>query len=205
MRHEFPFNRFEGILHRIYATFLFRRRFREFGKGAFVSPYAMLYGMEDISIGPDSFIGTRSLITAVPQSDGQRSSITIGRHSRIARGCTISACGKFVMGDEVGVGDNAYMSAGQHSFSDFDTRVDCQPMQTGELIIEDGAWIGYAAFISTTSSLTIGKGSLVAANAVVTKSVPPYTMVAGSPARPIKQFDFEKNDWVSIPKPAPRP
>ena len=52
------------------------------------------------------------------------------------------------------------------------------------IIIEDEAWIGARCII--TKGVTIGKGAILAAGAVVTKDVPPFTLVAGNPARPIK-------------------
>ncbi len=55
----------------------------------------------------------------------------------------------------------------------------------GDTVIEDGAWIGMRAMIMP--GVTIGEGAIVASGALVTKSVAPYTIVAGNPASPIKQ------------------
>lgn len=58
----------------------------------------------------------------------------------------------------------------------------------GDTVIEDGVWIGMRAFIMP--GVRIGEGALIAANAVVTKDVAPYTVVAGNPASPVKKrFD----------------
>lgn len=60
----------------------------------------------------------------------------------------------------------------------------------GDIIIGSDVWIGYEAVI--LSGLTIGDGAIIGARAVVTKDVPPYTIVGGVPARPIrKRFDDE--------------
>lgn len=60
----------------------------------------------------------------------------------------------------------------------------------GDTCINDGVWLGMRSIIMP--GVTIGEGSVIAANAVVTKNVDPYTVVAGNPARPIKQrFDNE--------------
>lgn len=57
------------------------------------------------------------------------------------------------------------------------------------IVIEDDVWIGeYAAVLK---GVTIGKGSVVASHAVVTKDVPPYSVVAGNPARVVKELDHE--------------
>lgn len=57
------------------------------------------------------------------------------------------------------------------------------------IIIDDNVWIGERAII--LKGVIIGKGSIVATNAVVTKDVPPYTIVAGNPARVVKRIAHE--------------
>lgn len=60
----------------------------------------------------------------------------------------------------------------------------------GDIVVGNDAWIGYEAVI--LSGVTIGDGAIIGARAVVTKDVPPYTIVAGVPARTIrKRFDEE--------------
>lgn len=54
----------------------------------------------------------------------------------------------------------------------------------GEVIIEDDVWIGAGAKI--LSGITVGKGAVIGANAVVTSDIPPYAIVGGVPARIIK-------------------
>ena len=60
----------------------------------------------------------------------------------------------------------------------------------GDIIIGDDVWIGYEAVIM--SGVHVGNGAIIAARAVVTKDVPPYTIVGGTPAREIrKRFDTD--------------
>ena len=60
----------------------------------------------------------------------------------------------------------------------------------GDIVIGNDVWIGYEAVIM--AGVHIGDGAIIAARAVVTKDVPPYTIVGGVPARPIrKRFDEE--------------
>ena len=60
----------------------------------------------------------------------------------------------------------------------------------GDIVIGNDVWIGYEAVIM--AGVHIGNGAIIAARAVVTKDVPPYTIVGGVPARPIrKRFDEE--------------
>ena len=58
----------------------------------------------------------------------------------------------------------------------------------GDIIIGNDVWIGYEAVI--LSGVTIGDGAIIGTRAVVTKDIPPYTIVGGVPAKPIrKRFD----------------
>ena len=62
--------------------------------------------------------------------------------------------------------------------------------QKGDIIIGNDVWIGYEAVI--LSGVTIGDGAVIGCRAVVTKDIPPYTIVGGVPAKPIrKRFDEE--------------
>lgn len=61
----------------------------------------------------------------------------------------------------------------------------------GPIIINDNVWIGEKATICP--GVTIGKGSIIGANAVVTKSIPPYSVAVGCPAIIIKQLETNEN------------
>lgn len=61
----------------------------------------------------------------------------------------------------------------------------------GDIIVGNDVWIGYEAVI--LSGVTIGDGAVIGARAVVTKDVPPYTIVGGVPAKPIKKRFSEEN------------
>lgn len=63
----------------------------------------------------------------------------------------------------------------------------------GDIIIGNDVWIGYEAVIM--AGVTVGDGAIIGTRAVVTKDVPPYTIVGGVPAKPIrKRFDNETLD-----------
>jgi acetyltransferase-like isoleucine patch superfamily enzyme len=63
--------------------------------------------------------------------------------------------------------------------------------------IEEGCWIGYgAAIVCGKGELVIGSNSVIGANAVVSRSIPPNSVVTGNPARVVKQFDPVKGEWV---------
>jgi len=73
-----------------------------------------------------------------------------------------------------------------------------QKVTTAPIVIEDEVWLG--ANVVVVAGVTIGKHSVVAAGAVVTKSIPPYSVAVGNPARVIKQYNFETKKWERVKK-----
>ena len=64
------------------------------------------------------------------------------------------------------------------------------------VVIEDDVWIG--EFVSVLPGVTIGKGTIVGANSVVSKSLPEYVIAVGIPAIPIKKYNFQNFRWEKI-------
>jgi len=86
---------------------------------------------------------------------------------------------------------------GSYSGSEQDVpelRPQLRPLSAGkEVFIGENVWIGDGVAILPGTS--IGAGSIVAANSVVSRNVPAATVVAGSPALPIKAFDYSAKEW----------
>lgn len=120
--------------------------------------------------------------------------VIIGRETRIGMGNVL--IGPVTIGDSVMFAQNIVLSGLNHSYEDIDLPISRQKETTALITIEDECWIGANAVI--TAGVTLGKHSVVAAGAVVTKDIPPYSIAVGNPARVIKQYDFEKKQWVRV-------
>ena len=85
-----------------------------------------------------------------------------------------------------------------HAFNDITVPIRDQGVaEGGKIRIGEGCWIGQgAAIICDNGELTLGRNCVVAANAVVTRSAPPYSVLSGNPARIVKQFDPARGAWV---------
>jgi acetyltransferase-like isoleucine patch superfamily enzyme len=116
--------------------------------------------------------------------------IRIGDDSLIGEYTVIRGQGGVVIGNRVYTSPMTQIIAVNHVFSDPTTPFIDQGITAEGIAIEDDVWIGSAAVI--TDGVRIGKGAVVAAGAVVTRDVPPYTVVAGVPARVIKQVDSKQ-------------
>lgn len=120
--------------------------------------------------------------------------VNIGNNSRIGIGNVI--IGPVTIGNNVILAQNIVMSGLNHNYTNIEVPIYLQGETVANITIEDDCWIGANAVI--TAGVTVGKHSVVAGGAVVTKSIPPFSVAVGNPARVIKQYDFESKAWISI-------
>ena len=103
-----------------------------------------------------------------------------GAKLKIGSFCSIAEEVRFLVG-----GEHSYRTISTFPFDVFATRTSGpHDGSKGDIVVGDDVWIGFRAMIM--SGVTIGQGAMVAANALVTKDVPPYAIVGGNPARVIK-------------------
>ena len=129
-------------------------------------------------------LGDYSVIESFACINNAVGDVIIGDHTRIGLHNTI--IGPVTIGSHVNLAQGITVTALNHNFEDSDKRIDEQGVSTTPVIIEDDIWIGANAVI--LPGVTIGNHSVVAAGAVVTKNVPPHSLVAGVPAKIIKQI-----------------
>lgn len=110
--------------------------------------------------------------------------VIIGDYTRIGLHNTI--IGPVNIGHHVNLAQGITLTALNHNFEDSEKRIDEQGVCTTPVVIEDDVWIGANAVI--LPGVRVGTHSVVAAGAVVTKDVPPHSIVAGIPAKIIKKI-----------------
>lgn len=129
-------------------------------------------------------LGNYSVIESFACVNNAVGNVIIGDHTRIGLHNTI--IGPVEIGSHVNLAQGITVTALNHNFNDTNKRIDEQGVSTNPVTIEDDVWIGANAVI--LPGVTIGNHSVVAAGAVVTKDVPPHSLVAGVPAKVIKQI-----------------
>ena len=118
----------------------------------------------------------------------------------IGDGCWIGIRNSFAAINEIKIGNHVlfagYVHITDHSHGYEDISRPIMPQELfskGPIEIEDDCWLGFGCEI--LSGVHIGKHAIIASRSVVTKDVPAYSIVAGNPARIIKQYNFNTKQW----------
>ena len=107
-------------------------------------------------------------------------SVSIGDHSTVNPFTILYGQGGLTIGDAVRIAAHTTIIPSNHRFSDPDELIHTQGLTKEGIVIEDDVWIGTGCRI--LDGVTIGEGSVIGAGAVVTESIPPYSVAVGVPA-----------------------
>lgn len=153
------------------------------GNGVRISGQATLRANTDhprgIFIGDGSSVHESALIAA------NRGKVSIGRSSWVGPFCLIYGNGVVSIGNNVLVAGHSSINTVSHRFERCDLPINDQGIHCDPVHIEDDVWIGMNAVI--LQGITIGRGAIVGAGAVVTRDVPPWSIVTGVPARVVRR------------------
>jgi acetyltransferase-like isoleucine patch superfamily enzyme len=120
--------------------------------------------------------------------------VSVGGGSMIGENCFLDGYSGLTIGRNVLVAHNASIIAEDHGFASRRIPIRLQPKTTGPIVIGDDVWIGCGARV--LKGVTVGTGAIVGAGSVVTKDVPPYSIVGGIPARVLR---MRPDDTESAP------
>lgn len=163
--------------------------FKSFGTHSrFITLPQELRQAHNIEIGSYCRLG-RHILLRCYDFNSTRPVIQIGDRVNIGDYSTISCCNRIDIGNNVRMGRMVMITDNSHGHTDNISELKINPIDRplvskGPVVIEENVWIGEK--VSIMPNVTIGRGSIIAANAVVTKSVPAYSIVGGCPARVIK-------------------
>jgi acetyltransferase-like isoleucine patch superfamily enzyme len=130
------------------------------------------------------WLGRRSALESYCCINNAVGDVTIGDYTRIGIHCTV--IGPVCIGSHVNLAQGITVTALNHNFADTTQRIDEQGVSTRPVTIADDVWIGANAVI--LPGVNVGQHAVVAAGAVVTTDVPPYSVVGGVPAKVLKRL-----------------
>ncbi len=158
------------------------------GHGVYIDQEAYLHACpQGINIGRGTIVMHGAILHVYNFRNLPNSGIKIGCDSLIGEYTVIRGQGGVQIGDRVYTSPFTQIIAVNHVFEDPHRPFVEQGITAEGIIIEDDVWLGAGAIV--TDGVRIGKGAVVAAGAVVTRDVPPHTVVGGVPAKPIKVID----------------
>lgn len=160
-----------------------RHRHVEIHPGARISPEARIHPREGrIQIGPGCSIASTVIVQGNVKL-GKNCSVQAGS-ILIGYGTREIPSGQIRIGDNVRIAPGVQMIAANHRFENTERPITEQGLEFKPIVIEDDVWV--AGRVIITAGVTIGTGSVLAAGAVVTRDVAPWSIVGGVPAKLIK-------------------
>jgi acetyltransferase-like isoleucine patch superfamily enzyme len=163
--------------------------FARFGRGSIMAfPPGAVFGESGIEVGDDTLIGQLVTLSAgiLPGQDlGGLTVLTIGDRCVIGRGSHIVAHQSVAIGDDVWTGPYVYITDQNHGYEDPDTPIGSQFPVNRPVSIGAGSWLGAGAII--LPGARIGRNVVVAAGAVVRGDIPDRCVVAGVPAKIVRE------------------
>lgn len=191
-------NKFSGKIRNKYRRMYYSKRMNTNSQnftigGVIVNNPRCIYIGKGVGIGDGTFLGPVIEYAGIAYNP----KIVIGDGTWVGKHCSIASIEKVEIGKNVLFAGHVHITDHSHGYEDIERPIKPQRLICkGPVIIEDDCWLGFSSEI--LSGVHIGRHSIVAARAVVTKDVPPYSIVAGNPARIVKQYDFETKKWEKI-------
>jgi acetyltransferase-like isoleucine patch superfamily enzyme len=156
---------------------------------AFALTRTALLRAAGVRIGPQSLVQGRIRFTG---HGNPCELLSIGKDTLITGGLHADLGAPVRIGNGVRIGHDVSLLTISHAFGAAWFRAGLS--QVAEIVIEDGVWIASRSTI--LPGVVVGRGAVVAAGSVVTRSVPPNTLVAGVPARVLRELPEEPDDSV---------
>lgn len=159
---------------------------------------------KNIVIGNGFTTGFGCRVEAYPQKKSSEQILIFGNHVEINDYVHIAAGEKIIIGDHVLIASKVFISdlnhgnyKGENPDSPL-TTPNSRKLSTNPIVIKDNVWIGEGVCIMP--GVTIGYGCVIGALSVVTKNIPDYSIAVGSPAKVVKEYDFNKREWITLSK-----
>lgn len=147
----------------------------------------------NITIGNKVLIGYKSWLAASPLTGATECNLIIHDGCSIGNFNHIYSTKRIEIQKNVLTADKVYISDNLHGYKDIQVPIIHQAIvQSNTVVIGEGSWIGENACVLGAK---IGRNCVVGANAVVTRDVPDYSVVTGIPAKIIKRYNFDLEEW----------
>lgn len=182
-------------IYKLISYFFYKFFFKKLGRNVLIYKPLKIQGFNKIEIGDNVSIQYNTWLAA-RELTGKPCQLKIGEGTSIGNFNHIFATNSITIGKNVLTADKVYISDNLHSYENINIPIIMQPIkQIGEVVIGDGTWLGENVCVIGAK---IGQNCVVGANSVVTKDIPDYCVVVGSPARIIKKYNKKESNWENF-------
>lgn len=182
--------------------FLLKNRLASCGVLLYIEkPYKIL-NHNHIYVGDRFHVYNNARIECITTYQGQTFNprLIIGNNVTINNNIHIGVINRIIIEDNVLIASNVYITDHNHgSYGVSDPSlppVERPLISHGIVVVRKNTWIGEN--VTILSGIEIGEGAIIGANSVVNKNIPKYAIAVGSPAKVVKIFNFEKQQWIRI-------
>lgn len=174
------------------------RRFRTCGPDVNILAPDLILGHEYIDIGKGVHVHPRCRWEVVWLGEGNpRPGLEIGTGTNAGFNLNICCSSRVRIGRHVIFASNVLLSDAVHNYENTELPIMSQGVRSaGPVVVEDGCWIGFGAVI--LPNVIVGRQSVVGSGAVVTRSIPPFSVAVGNPARVVRSYDPESRQWKTV-------
>ncbi|MFN2461339.1 MAG: hypothetical protein ABR591_11725 [Candidatus Velthaea sp.] len=168
------------------------------GRNVTISRGCELFGPQRVQIGNDVFVGEGGTLAIVYDRPAPGPMISIADGVWMNKRCYIQAANEVVIGERAIFAPDVYIADSAYDYRDANAPIMSQGLQSLEHRVEVGpfAWLGIRAAL--LGNVRVGRGSVVGANAVVTRDIPDFCVAVGQPARVVRAYDARSRDWVRV-------
>lgn len=182
-----------NILGHLKTLLFYRFLFCKIGNSSLIIKPLKIDNPKAIEIGKRTYIGHYSWLMG---NSSMGITLRIGNKVQVGHFAHIVAMRDVCIEDTVMLADRVFISDCSHSYEDVKIPILNQPVKVlSNVRIGEGSWLGENVCVCGAS---IGKHCVIGANSVVTKNIPDYCVAVGVPAKVIKKYDIDKEQWLRI-------
>jgi len=194
-------NALEMVYYRLKGALYYRRVFASFGTGSLIYKPMLLSNPRFIHIGRNVVIRKGVRLEAILSDPANPPELRIGDDVNIEQNVHIVCHSRVLIGNEVSITGHCAIVDVTHPYENVHDAVKIGNRILAErsiLVIGDKSFLGFNVVVLPNAR--IGSYCIVGAHSLVTGNIPDYSVAAGNPARVIRRFDSERDEWVAVPK-----
>ncbi len=186
----------QAFIHLVFYVPAFKGRLSSYGKRTLLyGGLPFFSGPLTMSIGDDCRISGQTTFSG--RTTSENPTLTVGNNVDISWQTTIAVGNKVVISDNVRIAGQGFLCGYPgHPIDPTDRALGKADLnsQVGDIVLEKDVWLG--SRVSIIGNVTVGEGTIVASGSVVTKSLPPFVLAGGNPAKVIKQLDITSAESI---------